>query len=360
MQTKLFSPIQVGNLTLKNRIVVPPMCMWKAVDGMAQNFHRHHYAALAASGVGTIVIEATAVTPNGRISPWCLGIWDDEHAQGIASIVQAIKETSPEVKVILQLAHAGRKASCSPETDSTIPESLEAGVNSGWQTVAPSAEAAQEKHITPRALETEEIPQYVQRFADAAKRAVAIGLDGVMIHAAHGYLIHEFLSPLSNHRTDAYGGSYENRSRFANEVMQAVKQAVPADFTVGIRISATDWLDGGWNLEESIKLVKQAEELGLAFVDVSTGGLVPCKIPVAPSYQLPFAQAIKQQTKMVVGGVGMITNAFQAETALQLQACDVIDIGRGILTDLNWGWHAARDLHAEVQPPLERVYTLRF
>ena len=261
--------------------------------------------------------------------------------------MQAIRETSPDVKVILQLAHAGRKASCSPETDSTIPESLEAGVNSGWQTVAPSAEAAQEKHITPRALETEESPQYVQSFADAAKRAVAIGLDGVMIHAAHGYLIHEFLSPLSNHRADAYGGSYENRSRFANEVMQAIKQAVPADFTVGIRISATDWLDGGWNLEESIKLVKQAEELGLAFVDVSTGGLVPCKIPVAPGYQLPFA-------------VGMITNAFQAETALQLQACDVIDVGRGILSDLNWGWHAARDLHAEVQPPLERVYTLRF
>ena len=225
MQTKLFSPIQVGNLTLKNRIVVPPMCMWKAVDGMAQNFHRHHYAALAASGVGTIVIEATAVTPNGRISPWCLGIWDDEHAQGIASIVQAIKETSPEVKVILQLAHAGRKASCSPETNSTIPESIEAGVNGGWQTVAPSAEAAQEKHTLPRALETAEIPQYVQSFADAAKRAVAIGLDGVMIHAAHGYLIHEFLSPLSNHRTDAYCGSYENRSRFANEVMQAIKQA---------------------------------------------------------------------------------------------------------------------------------------
>ena len=217
-----------------------------------------------------------------------------------------------------------------------------------------------EKHLLPRALETEEIPQYVQSFADAAKRAVAIGLDGIMIHAAHGYLIHEFLSPLSNHRTDAYGGSYENRSRFANEVIHAIKQAVSADFTVGIRISATDWLDGGWNLDESIKLVKQAEELGLAFVDVSTGGLVPCKIPVAPGYQLPFAQAIKQHTKMVVGGVGMITNAFQAETALQLQACDVIDIGRGILTDLNWGWHAARDLHAEVHPPLERAFTQRF
>ena len=356
MDTTLFSPLRVGTLELKNRIVIPPMCMWKAKDGVAQNFHRHHYAALAASGAGAITIEATGVTPDGRISPWCLGIWDEKTADGIASIVGAIRETDPSVKVFLQLAHAGRKGSCLPETDATVPETVEEG---GWETVAPTALAARPTQRTPRALTVEEIHAYARRFGEAAARAVKAGVDGVMIHAAHGYLIHEFLSPLSNHRTDEYGGSFENRVRFALEVIREVKANVPADYPVGIRISATDWLEGGWTLEESCRLAKMAEDLGLVFIDVSTGGLLPCRIPVTPGYQLPFAAAVKKETKMAVFGVGLITNAFQAETALTLGACDAVDVGRAVLSDFNWGWHAACDLGAQVRTPMERVPAMR-
>lgn len=356
MRTKLFSPLQIGGMQLKNRINVPPMCMWHAENGFATSFHRHHYAALAASGVGAVTIEATAVLPDGRISPNCLGIWDDEHAQSIRTIVESIKETAPDVKVIIQIAHAGRKGSCNPKDESTVSPQ-----DGGWQTVAPSALSAKPSLALPRELELSEIPVYVQAFADAAARAVSVGVDAVEIHAAHGYLIHEFLSPISNKRTDTYGGSLENRMRFAVEVMNAVKQVVPKEIPVGLRISATDWLDDGWSLEDSLELTRRAESIGLEFVDVSTGGIIPCPIPVAPGYQLPYAAAVRQAVSLKVFGVGLITNAFQAETALQLNACDVIDVGRGILSDFNWGWHAVRDLHESTQSvPAERVPALRY
>ena len=355
MKTKLFSPVQIGAVSFKNRISVPPMCMWHAVNGFPTDFHLRHYAALASSGVGSVTIEATGVLPNGRISPNCLGIWDDEHAERLKSVVDAMKAASPAVKVILQIAHAGRKASCNPADESTV--SAERG---GWETVAPSRLTAKPVLALPRALEASEIPAYVKAFAAAAKRAAAIGVDAVEIHAAHGYLIHQFLSPISNVREDAYGGSLENRMRFALEVMTAVKAAVPENFPVGLRISATDWLEGGWTLEESIVLAKKAESLGLVFIDVSTGGLVPAPIPVTPGYQLPFAAEIKKAVGMKVFGVGLITNAFQAETALELNACDVVDIGRGILADPNWGWHAVRDLHESVEGiPGEKTFALR-
>ncbi len=353
MDSILFSPIQIANLTLRNRISVPPMCMWKARDGMAQAFHEHHYAAFAASGVGSLTIEATGVTADGRISPWCLGLWKDEQTAGIKRIVDAVKVTDQAVKIIIQLAHAGRKGSCDPAADATIAEG-------GWQTVAPSP-LSRPGYAEPRALAPEEIPVYVEAFAAAARRAVAAGVDAIEIHAAHGYLIHQFLSPLSNKRTDEYGGPLENRMRFALDVIKAVKRAVPADFPVGIRISATDWLPEGWSLEDSIALVKAAKALGVSFVDVSTGGLVPAPIPVRPGYQLPFAAKIREAVPgIAVFGVGLILNAFQAETALVLEACDVIDIGRGILADPNWGWHAARDLHVKDMPcPAEKSFALR-
>lgn len=354
MDTILFSPVQIANATFRNRISVPPMCMWKARDGMAQEFHCHHYAAIAASGVGSLTIEATGVTADGRISPWCLGLWDDDRIAGIKSIVDAVKATDKDVKVIIQLAHAGRKGSCNPATETTVTEG-------GWDTVAPSALAAKQGLAQPRALEHDEIQGYIDAFGAAARRAVTAGVDAVEIHAAHGYLIHQFLSPISNKRTDEYGGTLENRMRFALEVIKAVKAAVPAGFPVGIRISATDWLPEGWTLEDSIALVKAAKALGVSFVDVSTGGLVPAPIPVRPGYQLPFASKIREAVPgIVVFGVGMILNAFQAETALVLGACDVIDIGRGVLADPNWGWHAARDLHVKnIACPAEKSFALR-
>lgn len=343
MKSKLFSAVEIGSMTMKNRINVPPMCMWYAKDGFVTDANLQHYAKLAASGVGAITIEATGVLPDGRISPNCLGIWDDAHAESLRGIVEIIKKTAPDVKVILQLAHAGRKGSCNPSNDTTVTAE-----NGGWQTVAPSALTAKATLAMPRVLENAEVKSYVKAFADAAKRAVEVGFDAVEIHAAHGYLIHQFLSPLSNVRTDEYGGSLENRMRFASEIMQAVKHAVPNDFPVGIRISATDWIEGGWTLDDSIELMKIAEQFGLVFVDVSTGGLLPCPIPVTAGYQLPFAAAIRRALSLKVFGVGLITNAFQAETALQLEACDVIDIGRAILSDSNWGWNAAKDLHETI------------
>lgn len=355
MNTILFTPLEIGTLKLRNRLNIPPMCMWRAENGMAKDFTLHHYSALADSGVGAVTIEATAVTPDGRISPWCLGLWSDEHTKSIASIVKAIKETDPEVKVIIQLAHAGRKAGCSPMTDQSIPLS-----EGGWQTVAPSALSASSTLSVPKELTVLEIRKYVKAFSDAAARAVAAGVDAIMIHAAHGYLIHEFLSPISNVRTDAYGGSYENRTRFAKEVIQAIKENVPASYPVGIRISATDWRDDGWNLDESVKFAQEIQDQGISFIDVSTGGLINVPIPVAPGYQLPFAARIRKETGLKVFGVGLITEAFQAETALQLGACDVIDVGRAILNDLNFGWHAAAKLGAHnVKASFERTFALQ-
>lgn len=337
MNTILFTPLTVGAMTLRNRVVVPPMCMWEAVEGVAQDFHLRHYGALAASGVGAVTIEATGVVPEGRISPWCLGIWDDETAAGIGRIVRAMKTANPDVKVILQLAHAGRKGSCNPADESTVTEG-------GWETVAPSAISAKPTLAIPREMTEAEILAAADAFAAAAARAAAVGVDAVEIHAAHGYLIHQFLSPIANRRTDCWGGSFENRTRFACLVMERVHAALPESVTMGLRISATDWLPDGWTPEESVELVRLAQARGAAFVDVSTGAIVPCAIPVAPGYQMPFAAQIRRETGMTTFGVGLITNAFQAETALQLGACDAVDIGRAILDDNNWAWHAMRDL----------------
>lgn len=339
MQTILFSPLEYGPLKLKNRINVPPMCMWQAKDGIAQDFHVQHYAALAASGAGCVTIEAVGAVPEGRISPWCLGLWDDKRADGIARIVSAMKKANPEICVLLQLGHAGRKASCDPNTDKWLsPE------QSGWHPVAPSGMSWSDNFPEPHVLTTAEIQGVIKAFADAAVRAVKAGCDGIMLHAAHGYLIHQFLSPLSNQRTDEYGGSFDKRLRFLTDIISAVKAVVPSDFALGLRLSATDWLEGGITPEDTVEIVKRAEALGCSFADISSGALLRAPIPVAPGYQLPFAAKVKAACSIPVFGVGLITNAFQAETALQLGACDVVDIGRAMLSDPNWGWHAAKEL----------------
>lgn len=347
MQSKLFTPLEYGALKLKNRINIPPMCTWQAADGLAQDFHRYHYAALASSGAGAVTIEAVGVVPEGRISPFCLGLWDDDRADGIASIVEAMKKAAPDVKVLVQLNHAGRKGSMDPNTDIWM-----APAQGGWHPVGPSVMHWSDNLPEPHELSAADIAGIVQKFAEAAARAVMAGCDGIMIHAAHGFLIHEFLSPLSNQRTDDYGGNFDNRCRFYREVLAAVKAAVPEDCAVGVRLSAVDWVEGGVSIDDTIKYVDIAAQNGCCFADISTGGLLSVPIPVAPGYQLPFAAQVKAHCSLPVFGVGLITNAYQAETVLQLGACDAIDVGRAALSDPNWGWHAAKELRVkEVSAP---------
>lgn len=339
MSVKLLSEVQVGPLTLHNRIHIPPMCQFTAHDGLPQQEHYNHYLQLARSGASLLTLEATAVSPDGRISPWDLGIWDDTHAEALQNLVSSIKEANPELKLLIQLGHAGRKGSADPQTDKSIL------LPDGFVTVAPSDMKFSDKLLPPRALSTQEVPVYVDYFRQAARRAVQAGFDGIMLHAAHGYLIHQFLSPLSNTRTDIYGGNAQNRRRFCVEIYTAIKEVINTQVACGIRISATDWLEGGLTVQDNIDLLQELQPLGLDFIDVSTGGLLPAHIDVGPGYQLPFAAAVKKAFPDIpVCGVGLITSAFQAETALRLEACDIIDVGRGMLKDPQWGVHAAAEL----------------
>ncbi|MDO5531869.1 NADH:flavin oxidoreductase/NADH oxidase [Sutterella sp.] len=342
METMLFSPIKIGPMTVANRIAVPPMDMYSARSGVAQPFHFMHYGSLAASGAGLICIETTAVTPEGRISDADLGLWSDECEKGLKNLVAFMREIQPGVKIIIQLNHAGRKASIPPAWKGT--GTIEPA-DGGWLPRAPSAIAFGEGFMKPRALETRECEEIIAAFGEAAARAVRAGVDGIEIHMAHGYLIHQFLSPLSNHRIDAYGGALEHRMRFAHDVMNAVKTAVPENTAVGIRVSATDWEHDGWTLEETLELVKVAKAQGMHFVDVSTGGNTPsADIPVGPGYQVPFARRVREESGLPVFAVGLITEAWQAETILRDGAADIIDIGREMLADPRWGWNAARAL----------------
>lgn len=346
--SKLFSPIQLGQIALENRIVIPPMCQYSAIDGNATDWHTMHYGSLSHSGAGLLIFEATAVCPDGRLSPYDLGLWNDETESSMAKLIASIKKYSA-MPLGVQLVHAGRKASM-PEAwkeAQHIPIS-----QGGWKTVAPSAIAYDSHHDTPKELSLDEIQNIIKQFIEAAKHADQAGFDVIEIHGAHGYLVHQFLSPLSNHRTDQYGGSLENRMRFAVEIFKGIRQAVPAEKAVGIRISATDWVEGGWDLEQSIILSQTLEKLGCDFIDVSTGALdATQQIPVGPNYQVPFAQAIKEQTNMPTITVGLITEAVQAEAIIGTQQADMVAIGRGILFEPHWPWRAAAELGAQVTVP---------
>ena len=350
MTPRLFTPIEIGSVTVPNRISVPPMCMYSAKLGVAQPFHFAHYAKLAQSGAGLVCIEACAVTPEGRITENDLGLWSDECEAGIAAIVRTMRQAMPGVRIFIQLSHAGRKASRrAPWAGSTVL----AVSDGGWRVRAPSDLPFGGDGPKPLPLDFEECGELARAFGKAAARAVRAGVDGIELHMAHGYLIHEFLSPLSNRRIDEYGGAFENRTRFAVDVMEAVMSAVGRDAAVGLRVSATDWVDGGWTPEETVDLVKLAKRHGLVFADVSTGGLVPdAAIDEAPGYQVPFAAQVKRAAGMPVFACGRITNASQAETILRAAAADVIDVGRGVLDDPNWGWHAARALRVKSVPEL--------
>ncbi|WP_455844437.1 NADH:flavin oxidoreductase/NADH oxidase [Pantoea agglomerans] len=344
----LFSATQLGKLTLDNRIVIAPMCQYSAEDGKASAWHRIHLGQLALSGAGLLIIEATAVEAAGRISPGDLGLWDDATEAALASVLQDIRHYS-DIPFGIQLGHAGRKASCAAPWLGGNQLSLEQG---GWQTVAPSAQAFNPEDRAPVALTKQDLERLKQAFVDSAQRAAKLGIQLIELHAAHGYLLHQFLSPLSNQREDEYGGSLENRLRFPLEVFHAVRSALPDSVAVGVRLSATDWVEGGWDVEQSIVFSQQLEAAGSDYVHVSSGGLSPQqKITVGPGYQLPFARDIRKQVKIPVIGVGLITEPKQAEQALQEGDADLIALARAVLYDPRWPWHAAAELGAQAKAP---------
>jgi 2,4-dienoyl-CoA reductase-like NADH-dependent reductase (Old Yellow Enzyme family) len=348
--SKLFTPISLGPLQLENRIAIAPMCQYSADgNGMATDWHMIHLGHMALSGAGLLIIEATAATAEGRISPDDLGLWSDQHTEALRPVIAAIRRYSP-IKIAIQLAHAGRKAS------SEVPwkggANIPAGEPRGWQTVAPSAVPHAQGETVPTALDRQGIARIIEGFVAAARRAHALGLDAIELHGAHGYLMHQFLSPLSNRRTDEYGGSLENRMRFPLEVFKAVRAAVPAEMVVGMRISATDWVEGGWDIEQSVVFSQELEKLGCQFVHVSSGGVSPQqKIPVGPGYQIDFAARIKDETTMPTIGVGLITEAEHAERIVADGQADMVALARAMLYDPRWPWHAAAELGAQVTAP---------
>jgi 2,4-dienoyl-CoA reductase-like NADH-dependent reductase (Old Yellow Enzyme family) len=346
--SQLFSPYTLGPLELKNRIAIAPMCQYSAVEGLATEWHMIHLGSLALSGAALLIVEATAVSPEARISPGDLGLWSDGHQAALAPVIDAIRRHSP-IRLAVQLGHAGRKAS------SAVP--WEGGANIppgdiGWQTVAPSAIPHADGETVPLALDEAGLQKVKDDFVAAARRVHALGIEGIELHAAHGYLLHQFLSPLSNQRTDRYGGSLENRMRFPLEVFEAVRAAVPETVAVGVRISASDWVDGGWDVEQSIAFANELKARGTHFMHVSSGGLSPLqKIPVGPGYQIQFAAQIKAATGLPTIGVGLITEPEHAEAIILQEQADVVALARGILYDPRWPWHAAAKLGAQVDAP---------
>lgn len=347
----LFSPIQLGTLSLKNRIIVAPMCQYSAeANGEITAWHRAHWMNMALSGAGLFIVEATAVQENGGITYADLGLWNDDQKHKMQQALADIRQFSP-MPIGIQLAHAGRKAS----TDKPWKggRQIPADQPQGWQTVAPSALAFDPADALPHVLSLSQISQVQQDFAQAAQRAVAAGFDLIELHAAHGYLLHQFLSPLSNQRADQYAGSLQNRLRMLLETFSAIKAAVPQDFPVGVRISATDWVDTdqrqGWNVESSIELSRQLEQRGAAYIHVSSGGLdIQQKIDVKANYQVPFAAAIRQQVAIPVIAVGLITTGQQAEAILQNQQADAIAVARAMLYNPRWPWHVAAELKEKI------------
>ncbi|MFC5513024.1 NADH:flavin oxidoreductase/NADH oxidase [Massilia jejuensis] len=346
--SKLFTPYALGPLELSNRIAVAPMCQYSAIDGLATDWHMIHLGQLALSGAALLTIEATAVTPEGRISAGDLGLWSDDHQEALRPVIAAVRRHSP-IKVAIQLSHAGRKAS------SAVP--WEGGANvapdeaGGWQTVAPSAVPHADGETVPLALDAAGLERIKQGFVDAARRAQGLGLDAIELHGAHGYLLHEFLSPLANRREDDYGGTLENRMRFPLEVFEAVLAAVPG-MCVGMRISASDWVEGGWDIEQSVRFGRELAGRGCHFIHVSSGGVSPQqKIPLGAGYQIAFAERIKRDTNMPTIGVGLITEPQQAEHILQSGQADMVALARAMLYDPRWPWHAAAELGAQVTAP---------
>jgi 2,4-dienoyl-CoA reductase-like NADH-dependent reductase (Old Yellow Enzyme family) len=346
---RLFEPLSVGGLTLANRIVIAPMCQYSAVDGCMTDWHLIHLGPLALSGAGLLTIEATAVEPDGRISFADVGLYDDATEAAMAGVLASIRRHS-EMPVAIQLSHAGRKAS----TD--LPwrggKQIAPTADDGWQTVAPSPLPFADGEHAPTMLNEAALDRLVDAFASAATRAARLGLDAIQLHAAHGYLLHQFLSPLSNRRDDRFGGTLDNRMRLPLAVFDAVRAAFPADRPVTMRVSGTDWVEGGWDIDQTVAFARELERRGCAAIHVSSGGLDPRQqIPVGPGYQVPLARAVKQATSLPVVAVGLITEPEQAEAIVGSGDADLVALARTILYDPRWPWHAAAALGAQVTAP---------
>ncbi len=340
----LFSPLALRSVTLRNRIGMSPMCQYSAVDGRVGDWHLVHYGARAVGGVGLVVVEASGVEARGRISDADVGIWEDAHVEPLARVAHLVEHHGAVAGI--QLAHAGRKASvCAPWDQGGAPRLPAEG---GWTPVAPSAIPFADGHALPEALTETGIAGVVRAFADAARRALAAGFRVVEIHAAHGYLLHEFLSPLSNARTDRYGGSLENRTRIVREVVEAVRRVWPERLPLLLRVSCTDWVEGGWDLPQTVELCRQVRPLGVDLVDCSSGGNVAtARIPAGPGYQVPFAETIRRDAGVATAAVGMITDPAQAETIVRTGQADVVLLARELLRDPQFALRAARALGQE-------------
>jgi 2,4-dienoyl-CoA reductase-like NADH-dependent reductase (Old Yellow Enzyme family) len=345
----LFQPIRVGALELSNRIVIAPMCQYSATDGCMNDWHVIHLGHLALSGAALLTVEATAVLPEGRITSGDVGLWNDETEQAMARTLDSIRRWS-DMPIAIQLAHAGRKASC--EVPWAGGNQISPSDPGGWQIVAPSPISFRDGEVAPVALDHEGLERVRDGFAAAARRAARLGFDAIQVHSAHGYLLHQFLSPLSNRRDDDYGGSLDNRMRFPLAVFDAVRDSFPADRPVSVRVSGSDWMDGGWDIEQTIAYAHALQARGCAAINVSSGGIHPAqKIPSGPSYQVPLARAVKQATTMPVIAVGLITDFEQAEAIVGTGDADMIALARAILYDPRWPWHAAAHLGAQVVAP---------
>jgi len=348
MQSALFTPIELRGMRLENRIVVSPMCQYSAEDGSASDWHLMHLGQFSVSGAGLLMVEMTNVEARGRISPYCLGLYNDDNEAALARVLAFCRRYS-DIKIGVQLGHAGRKASTLPPWQGR--KSLAAG-QGGWQCVSASAIAAREASPPPSALTSEEIARLVEAFAAATRRALRMGFDAVELHGAHGYLLHQFLSPICNRREDAYGGSLDNRMRFPLQVYDAVRAEWPEHKPLGVRISATDYLQGGWRIEDSVVFGQRLAERGCDWIDVSSGGIAEGEaIPVGPGYQVPFAEQLRKQTGLATMAVGLITSPRQAEAIISSGQADMVALARGMLYDPRWAWHAAAELGAEVAYP---------
>ncbi|WP_028239945.1 NADH:flavin oxidoreductase/NADH oxidase [Stutzerimonas azotifigens] len=336
--TRLFEPLTLRELRLPNRIAVSPMCQYSAQGGMANDWHLVHLGSRAVGGAGLVIVEATAVVPEGRISPQDLGIWSDAHVEPLRRITRFIEAQGAFAGI--QLAHAGRKASTwQPWLGKHGSVPLAEG---GWRPVGPSPIAFDPQHAVPMELDQTDIAEVIQAFVTAAERSLAAGFKVAEVHAAHGYLLHQFLSPLSNRREDAYGGSFDNRIRLLLEVAQAVRQVWPEELPLFVRLSATDWVQDGWNPDETVELARRLKGLGVDLIDVSSGGTAAnAEIPVGPGYQTQFAERVRREANVATGTVGMITEAVQAEHILRTGQADLILLARELLRDPYWPLHAA-------------------
>jgi len=347
--SQLFQPLKIGGLDLANRIVIAPMCQYSAVDGSAGDWHMIHLGHLALSGAGLLILEASAVSAEGRISISDLGLYSDANEAALARVLAAIRAYSP-IPLVIQLAHAGRKGSSRPPWDGGAQ--IAPGEPGGWKTKAPSAVPHSEGEDAPMALDRAGLKRVRTDFAAAAQRAARLGLDGIELHMAHGYLMHQFLSPLANFRDDEYGGSLENRTRFPVEVFEAVRAVFPVDRPVWVRISATDWVEGGWDMDGTLALSAALKSRGAAAIHVSSGGASPVQaIPLGPGYQVPFSERVKAEVGLPTIAVGLITEAEQAEGIIADGKADAVSLARCMLYDPRWPWHAAAKLGAQVTAP---------